>query len=77
MAVAFAVCVTPHIVAQQRLGSGGTRTFRLGLNAGRYRVRSPQRAEQHAFRVTAGAASRTRIDLGATSLAENYVGLPY
>jgi class 3 adenylate cyclase len=62
--------ITPHIVAQQRLVSGGRRTFRLGLSAGRYRVRSPQRPEQHAFRVAAGAEPRTQIDLGASPLAE-------
>jgi class 3 adenylate cyclase len=62
--------VTPHIVAQQRLVPGGRRTFRLGLSAGRYRVRSPQRPEQHAFRVADGGEPSTRIDLGASPLAE-------
>lgn len=64
--------VTPHIVAQQRLTPGGRRQFTLGLAPGRYRVRSPQLAEQHAFRVGTGEP-RLRIDLGATSLAESAV----
>lgn len=62
--------VTPHIVAQQRLAPGARRLFRLGLAPGRYRVRSPQLAEQHAFRVGAGTAPSLRIDLGASTLAE-------
>jgi class 3 adenylate cyclase len=62
--------ITPHIVAQQRLAPGTRRTFRLGLSAGRYRVRSPQQAEQHAFRVAEGAGPQVRIDFGTTSLAE-------
>jgi class 3 adenylate cyclase len=33
-------------------------------------VRSPQRPEQHAFRVAAGANGRVQIDLGASPLAE-------
>lgn len=61
--------ITPHIVAQQRLAPGGRRQFPLRLAPGRYRVRSPQLPEQHAFRVGAGEPS-LRIDLGATSLAE-------
>jgi class 3 adenylate cyclase len=56
--------VTPHIVAQQRLAPGASRTLPLALAPGRYRVRSPDLAAQHAFRVRAevegGAASPKR-----------------
>lgn len=62
--------ITPHIVAQQRLPAAGRRRLPLQLTAGRYRVRSPRLAAQHAFRVAAGAAPTLRIDVGATSLGE-------
>jgi class 3 adenylate cyclase len=62
--------VTPHIVAQQRLDAGGRRTLPLALSPGRYRVRTPELKEQHAFRVAADADPAARIDLGATSLSE-------
>ena len=62
--------ITPHIVAQQRLAPGARRPVRLALNSGRYRVRAPGVAEQHAFRVDPAGAPAVRIDLGATSLDE-------
>ncbi|HVS52519.1 MAG TPA: DUF5939 domain-containing protein [Opitutaceae bacterium] len=62
--------VTPHIVAQQRLAPAESRTLALSLAPGRYRVRSPDIAEQHAFRVATDGATAAQIDLGATSLAE-------
>jgi class 3 adenylate cyclase len=65
--------VTPHVVAQQLLRSTESRPLPLALAPGRYRVRSPQRAEQHAFRVEAGGAPAARIDLAASSLTEPVV----
>ncbi len=57
--------VTPHIVAQQTLGPGERRALRLALAPGRYRVRSPGIAVQHAFRVEPGAAPEASLTLGA------------
>ncbi|HUR57032.1 MAG TPA: DUF5939 domain-containing protein, partial [Opitutaceae bacterium] len=65
--------VTPHIVAQQRLGSGERRALPLALKPGRYRVRAVELAEQHSFRVAAGGAASARVDLGASSLGESIV----
>ena len=62
--------VTPHIVAQQLVQPAETRTLRLALAPGRYRVRSPGVAEQHAFHVAAGAPASARLDLAAKPLAE-------
>ena len=62
--------VTPHVVAQQRLASGERRSLLLALTPGRYRVRTAELPEQHAFRVAAGAAQAARVDLGTTSLTE-------
>jgi class 3 adenylate cyclase len=66
--------ITPHIVAQQRLAPGTRRTLQLALNPGRYRVRTPGLAEQHAFRIAAGGAAEAQIDLGTTSLREPAIG---
>lgn len=65
--------LTPHIVAQQSLHPGEQRTLPLALATGRYRVRSPGLAEQHAFRVGPGAADAAQIHLGASSLVEHAV----
>ncbi len=66
--------VTPHIVAQQALASGEKRSLPLALNPGRYRVRTPDLPEQHAFRVAAeNAPARARIDLGLAARAEPLV----
>jgi class 3 adenylate cyclase len=62
--------ITPHIVAQQKLRSAQERKLPLALEAGRYRVRAPGLAVQHAFRVAAGAQPAIVIDLGTTPLAE-------
>jgi class 3 adenylate cyclase len=62
--------VTPHIVAQQRLAAGASRALPLALAPGRYRVRSPDLAAQHAFRVTDTGVPAAQIDLGTTSLDE-------
>ena len=62
--------VTPHIVAQQSLRAGESRALPLALAPGRYRVRTPRLAAQHAFRVESGGAAAARVDLAATSLAE-------
>jgi class 3 adenylate cyclase len=66
--------VTPHIVAQQWLAPGERRALPLALAPGRYRVRSPALAAQHAFRVAAaGAPAAIALELGAPSLAEPVV----
>jgi len=57
-------------LAQRPRLAAGRRRLPLRLTAGRYRVRSPRLAAQHAFRVAAGAAPTLRIDVGATSLGE-------
>lgn len=62
--------VTPHIIAQQYLDPGTTRTLPLELEPGRYRVRVPGMAEQHVFRVVDGATGSVRLDLAAKSLDE-------
>ncbi|HWA87318.1 MAG TPA: DUF5939 domain-containing protein [Opitutus sp.] len=62
--------VTPHIVAQQLVPPAATRAVRLALTPGRYRVRSPAIAEQHAFHVASGAPAGVRIDLAAKPLDE-------
>lgn len=62
--------VTPHIVAQQLVPPGTTSTLRLALTPGRYRVRLPGLAEQHAFHVAAGGDAAVRLDLVAKPLVE-------
>ncbi len=66
--------VTPHVVAQQTLGKGETRTLPFAFAPGRYRVRTPLLAMQHAFRIEPNAnAKASRVDLNATSLSEPIV----
>jgi class 3 adenylate cyclase len=65
--------VTPHIVAQRSLDPGAREVLRLGLAPGRYRVRTPALPEQHSFRVEPSASATARVDLGATSLAEQLI----
>jgi class 3 adenylate cyclase len=62
--------VTPHIVAQQLLPSGGRRRLPLGLQPGRYRLRAAGLAQQHAFRVAEAAPLALTIDLATSPLAE-------
>lgn len=62
--------VTPHIVAQQLVPPGAVRTLQLALAPGRYRMRSPGLAEQHAFHVRPGAAASARLELAAKPLGE-------
>ncbi|MES1166807.1 MAG: DUF5939 domain-containing protein, partial [Pseudomonadota bacterium] len=62
--------VTPHVVAQQLLPPGAQRMLPLALNPGRYRVRAPGLARQHAFRVEAGGPTSLAIDLATFPLAE-------
>ncbi len=61
--------VTPHIVAQQALASGERRVLPIALKSGRYRLRAPGVAAQHAFRVASGATRSLRLDLGLPSAA--------
>jgi class 3 adenylate cyclase len=62
--------VTPHIVAQQPLKPAEQRVLPLLLSPGRYRVRTPARPEQHAFRVATGSSPSVRIALGTAPLVE-------
>lgn len=64
--------ITPHVVAQHLVPGGEARSLQLALLPGRYRVRAPGLAEQHAFRLTpdATAARTARIELAAKSLHE-------
>jgi class 3 adenylate cyclase len=56
--------VTPHIVAQKRLGPMENLHLAVSFPEGRYRVRFEGAALQHAFRVGAGGASSARIESG-------------
>ena len=62
--------VTPHIVAQKRLGPGGSMALRVSLEPGRYRVRAAGVAVQPAFRVESGAPAEAGIRLGADGAGE-------
>jgi class 3 adenylate cyclase len=53
--------VTPHVIAQQLLGPGETRTIQPHLDAGRYRVRSLGRDGFLPVRVEPGGASEAEI----------------
>ena len=61
--------VTPHVVAQQLVRGGESRSLPLALEPGRYRVRTPRLTPQHAFRVEAspgGAGSPSRPEFQST-----------
>jgi class 3 adenylate cyclase len=62
--------LTPHIVAQQKLQPAERRSLPLRLAPGRYRVRAPGLAGQHAFRADPAAADAVAIDLGTSPLGE-------
>ena len=62
--------VTPHIVAQQLLPSGGEKRLPLSLQPGRYRLRAPGLARQHAFRVVDAAPATLTLDLATSPLSE-------
>lgn len=53
--------VTPHIVAQQRLAAGESRTIALPLEGGRYRVRSAQLRGGRLLRVDDGGAAHVTL----------------
>jgi class 3 adenylate cyclase len=56
--------ITPHIVAQRRLGPMENLYVAMSYPEGRYRVRAQGIAVQHAFRIERGGASSARIELG-------------
>ena len=56
--------VTPHVVAQRRLGPKEDLYMATPFRAGRYRVRARGLEAPHAFRVEAGGLPLVRIDLG-------------
>jgi adenylate cyclase len=57
--------VTPHIVAQKRLGPGESLYVAMSFPDGRYRVRTQGLELQHAFRIEPGAARSARISVGS------------
>jgi len=61
--------VTPHIVAQQRLGANTATTIRLLAAPGRYRVRTSANNVQQAFRIAADGLSTAEMETGR-SIAE-------
>jgi class 3 adenylate cyclase len=56
--------LTPHIVAQKRLGPKEDLYIATPFPAGRYRVRAPGLEVQHEFRVQSGGSPLVRIELG-------------
>jgi class 3 adenylate cyclase len=56
--------MTPHIVAQKRLGPKEDLYMATPFPAGRYRVRAPGLEAQHAFRIGSGGSPLVRIELG-------------
>jgi len=56
--------ITPHIVAQKRLGPKEDLYMATPFPAGRYRVRAPGLEAQHPFRVASGGSPLIRIELG-------------
>jgi class 3 adenylate cyclase len=56
--------ITPHVVAQRRLGPGETLFVAVSFPEGRYRLRAQGIAVQQAFRVGRGGSASVRIDLG-------------
>ncbi|HEY5079642.1 MAG TPA: DUF5939 domain-containing protein, partial [Opitutaceae bacterium] len=56
--------ITPHIVAQKRLGPGESLYVAMSFPEGRYRVRTQGIEVQHAFRIERGAPSKGRINVG-------------
>jgi class 3 adenylate cyclase len=56
--------ITPHIVAQKRLGPGESLYVAMSFPEGRYRVRTQGLEIQHAFRIERGAATSARIVVG-------------
>jgi adenylate cyclase len=61
--------ITPHIVAQKRLGPGESLYVAVSFPEGRYRVRSQGIALQQAFRIERGGAPTARMDVGPDTLA--------
>ncbi len=56
--------ITPHVVAQKRLGPGESLFVAMSFPEGRYRLRSQGIAVQQAFRIERAGASSARIEVG-------------
>ena len=56
--------ITPHIVAQKRLGPGESLYVAMSFPEGRYRMRTQGIAIQHAFRIEQGGTPTAQIRLG-------------
>ncbi len=56
--------ITPHIVAQKRLGPGESLYVAMSFIEGRYRVRAQGLATHEAFRIERGGATAARIAVG-------------
>jgi class 3 adenylate cyclase len=57
--------ITPHVVAQKRLGPGETLFVAMSFPEGRYRVRTQGIEVQQAFRIEAGGSRTARIEVGS------------
>jgi class 3 adenylate cyclase len=69
--------ITPHVVAQKRLGPGESLFVAMSFPEGRYRLRSQGIAVQQAFRIERAGASAARIDVGpAIAAADEPVVAP-
>ena len=56
--------ITPHVVAQKRLGPGESLFVAMSYPQGRYRLRTQGVAAQQAFRIERSGGSSARIDVG-------------
>jgi class 3 adenylate cyclase len=57
--------ITPHIVAQKRLGPRESLFVAMSFPEGRYRVRTKGIEIQHAFRIESGAPRTARMEVGS------------
>ena len=60
--------ITPHIVAQKRLGPGESLYVAMSFPEGRYRVRTQGVAVQQAFRIENGGSPSVRMDVGPDAM---------
>jgi class 3 adenylate cyclase len=56
--------ITPHVVAQKRLGPKDALSVAMSFPEGRYRVRTQGLEVQQAFRIESGGSASVRIDVG-------------
>lgn len=56
--------ITPHVVAQKRLGPGESLFVAMSFPEGRYRIRTQGIAVQQAFRIEEGGSPSARMEVG-------------